>query len=73
MNVVGYVVSALTDQSLCLQAASALRNLCDANRKTLAPQIAAFAELHAGLERIPVRTYLASSTLYKLFLGFRTK
>ncbi|TFK73053.1 ARM repeat-containing protein [Pluteus cervinus] len=53
MNVVGYVVSALTDPSLCLQAASALRNLCDANRKTLAPQIAAFAELHAGLERIP--------------------
>lgn len=56
MSAVSYVVAALTDPSLCLQAASALGNLCDANRRALAPQIAAFAELHAGLERIPVRT-----------------
>ncbi|TFK33337.1 armadillo-type protein [Crucibulum laeve] len=53
MTVLGYVVSALTDPSLCLQAAVALRNLCDANRKALAPHIAAFGELHAGLEQIP--------------------
>ncbi|KAF8995387.1 armadillo-type protein [Cyathus striatus] len=39
--------------TLCLQAAVALRNLCDANRKALAPHIAAFGELHAGLESIP--------------------
>ncbi|KAF9456910.1 armadillo-type protein [Collybia nuda] len=53
MNVVSYVVPALTDPLLCLQAAVALRNLCDANRKVLAPKIAAFAELHAGLGSIP--------------------
>ena len=33
----------------------ALRNLCEANRKNLAPHIGAFGELHAGLDRIPVR------------------
>lgn len=54
MAAVGYVVAALPDSSLCLQAASALRNLCDANRKTLAPQIAAFADLHASLSSVPV-------------------
>jgi hypothetical protein len=54
MTVLGYVVAALTDPSLCLQAALALRNLCDANRKALAPQIGAFAELYAGLGSIPV-------------------
>lgn len=54
MTVLGYVVAALTDPSLCLQAALALRNLCDANRKALAPQISAFAELYAGLGSIPV-------------------
>lgn len=59
MNVVSYVVSALTDPLLCLQAAIALRNLCDANRKVLAPQIGAFAELHAGLGSIPVWSCLA--------------
>ncbi|RDB17659.1 Importin-13 [Hypsizygus marmoreus] len=53
MRVLTFVVSALPDPSLCLQAAIALRNLCDANRKTLAPQIGAFAELHAALGSIP--------------------
>ncbi|KAG5635745.1 hypothetical protein H0H81_010228 [Sphagnurus paluster] len=53
MSVLTYVASALTDPSLCLQAANALRNLCDANRKALAPQIGAFAELHAALGSIP--------------------
>lgn len=49
-----YVVNALPNQSLCLQAGIALRNLCDANRKALAPQIAAFGELHNSLGSIPV-------------------
>jgi len=53
MTAVAYVVSALAEPSLSLQAANALRNLCDANRKALAPHIGAFADLHAGLERIP--------------------
>ncbi len=50
-----YVVNALPNQSLSLQAGIALRNLCDANRKALAPQIAAFGELHNSLGSIPVR------------------
>ncbi|KAF9269125.1 ARM repeat-containing protein [Marasmius fiardii PR-910] len=50
---VSYAVQALPDSLLSLQAASALRNLCDANRKLLAPRIGAFAELHAGLARVP--------------------
>jgi len=54
LNVLNYVVTALTDPALCLQAAVALRNLCDANRKALAPHVAAFGQLHDGLERIPV-------------------
>ncbi|ESK97855.1 importin 13 [Moniliophthora roreri MCA 2997] len=52
-NAVSYVVQALPDAALSLQAASALRNICDANRKLLAPQIGAFAELHAGLAQVP--------------------
>ncbi|KAF9073098.1 ARM repeat-containing protein [Rhodocollybia butyracea] len=53
MATISYVVQSLPDQMLSLQAASALRNLCDANRKALAPQIGAFAELHAGLAQVP--------------------
>ncbi|KAF9529893.1 armadillo-type protein [Crepidotus variabilis] len=48
-----YVVSALPDPSLCLSAATSLRNLCEANRKALAVHISAFGELHAGLNTIP--------------------
>ena len=55
LTVLTYVVSALTDPSLSLSAAVALRNLCEANRKDLAAHIGAFGELHAGLDRIPVR------------------
>lgn len=55
LTVLTYVVSALTDLSLSLSAAVALRNLCEANRKDLAAHIGAFGELHAGLDRIPVR------------------
>ncbi|KAI9058664.1 ARM repeat-containing protein [Trametes sanguinea] len=53
MNAISYVVSALPDPVLCLSAANALRDLCDANRVALAPHIAAFGELHAGLTGIP--------------------
>ncbi|CAA7262307.1 unnamed protein product [Cyclocybe aegerita] len=53
LTVLSYVVSALPDPSLCLSAATALRNLCEANRKDLAVHIGAFGELHAGLNRIP--------------------
>ncbi|KNZ71941.1 Importin-13 [Termitomyces sp. J132] len=53
MSVLTYVASALTDPILCLQAAIALRNLCDANRKALAPEIRAFGQLHAALGSIP--------------------
>ena len=55
LTVLTYVVSALTDLSLSLSAAVALRNLCEANRKDLAAHIGAFGELHAGLDSIPVR------------------
>jgi len=52
LAVLGYVVPALSDASLCLPAANALRDLCDANRSALAPHITAFGELHAGLSRV---------------------
>ena len=81
MTVLGYVVAALTDPSLCLQAALALRNLCDANRKALAPQIGAFAELYAELGSIPVRlssfpyagmdTNVNFCTIYRIRKGVR--
>ena len=46
------MVPALSDASLCLPAANALRDLCDANRSALAPHITAFGELHAGLSGV---------------------
>ncbi|KAF8498083.1 ARM repeat-containing protein [Russula emetica] len=52
LAVLGYVVPALSDASLCLPAANALRDMCDANRSALAPHITAFGELHAGLSRV---------------------
>lgn len=54
MNTISYVVAALSEPSLCLPAANALRELCDANRTVLAPHIGAFSQLHAGLTGIPV-------------------
>jgi hypothetical protein len=54
MRVVSFVVTALSEQSLCLPAANALKELCDANRVALAPHINAFGTLHAGLASIPV-------------------
>ncbi|KAF9471249.1 ARM repeat-containing protein [Pholiota conissans] len=53
LAVLTYVVSALPDPALSLSAATALRNLCEANRQALAVHIAAFGELHAGLSNIP--------------------
>ncbi|KZT01812.1 ARM repeat-containing protein [Laetiporus sulphureus 93-53] len=53
MNAISYVVAALSEPSLCLPAANALRDLCDANRTYLAPHIAAFGELHARIAGIP--------------------
>ncbi|KAH9851222.1 ARM repeat-containing protein [Lenzites betulinus] len=53
MNAITFVVSALPHPALCLSAANALRDLCDANRTALAPHISAFGELHAGLTGIP--------------------
>lgn len=52
MTVVGYVVAALPEPTLSLAAANALRELCDVNRTALAPHIAAFGELHAGLVNV---------------------
>ncbi|KAH9477137.1 Importin-13 [Psilocybe cubensis] len=53
LTVLSYVVSALPDPTLSLPAATALRNLCEANRKELALHIAAFGELHANIGNIP--------------------
>ncbi|OBZ74388.1 Importin-13 [Grifola frondosa] len=53
MNAISYVVAALTVPTLCMPAANALRDLCDANRTALAPHISAFGELHAGVTNIP--------------------
>jgi hypothetical protein len=61
MNAISYVVTALPEPALCLPAANALRDLCDANRAALAPHIGAFAELHAGLSGISVREIYAWS------------
>jgi hypothetical protein len=54
MGVVGYVASALMEPQLSLHAASALRSMCDHNRKALAPQINAFGEVYNGLAAIAV-------------------
>jgi hypothetical protein len=64
MNAIKYVVAALPEPSLWLQAANALRDLCDANRSVLAPHIGDFAELHAGLTNVPVRTLAASKKTF---------
>ncbi|KAI0772392.1 ARM repeat-containing protein [Trametes elegans] len=53
MSAITFVVAALPNPALCLAAANALRDLCDANRTALAPHISAFGELHAGLTGIP--------------------
>lgn len=54
LTALSFVVSALSDPSLCQSAATALKKLCDANRKELAIHINAFGELHSSLNAIPV-------------------
>ncbi|KAK6985163.1 hypothetical protein R3P38DRAFT_3291974 [Favolaschia claudopus] len=53
LSPLGYVLGALKDPGVCLQAALALRSLCDANRRALAARIRAFAEVHAGMGGVP--------------------
>lgn len=62
MNSIQYVVEALSEPSLCLPAANALRGLCDANRAALAPHLHAFGALLASLADIPVRVKLIPFT-----------
>jgi hypothetical protein len=52
LAVLSFVAPSLSEASLCLPAAIALRDLCDANRAALAPHITAFGELHAGLSSV---------------------
>jgi len=74
LTVLSYVVSALPDPSLCLSAATALRNLCEANRTALAVHIGAFGELHASLDSIPVSLRFPPFPLFILLsVGFREK
>ncbi|KAI5120002.1 hypothetical protein M0805_008463 [Coniferiporia weirii] len=53
LGALNFVVEALDEPIMCLQAANALRELCDANRAKLASHIADFGQLHARLPRIP--------------------
>jgi hypothetical protein len=52
LAVLGYVVPALSNASLCLPAANALHNMCDANCSAPAPHITTFGKLYAGLSRV---------------------
>ena len=72
LNALNYVVATLDEPSLCLQAANALRELCDANRTKLAGHVADFGQLHARLPSIPVgaRTLHLDIPL-KFNVGFR--
>ncbi|EJD04736.1 ARM repeat-containing protein [Fomitiporia mediterranea MF3/22] len=53
LGALSYVAEALDESTLCLPAANALRELCDANRAKLADHIAEFGQLHARLPSIP--------------------
>lgn len=64
MNSIQYVVEALSEPSLCLPAANALRSLCDANRTALAPHLHAFGALYANLADIPVRIWQILTPLF---------
>lgn len=67
LSALNYIVVALEDPSFCLHAANALRNLCDANRKALAPHISAFGELHARIDNITA-SYVFDLIRYSLNL-----
>jgi hypothetical protein len=74
MSSISYVVAALSEPILCLHAANALRDLCDANRAALALHIGAFAELHSSLTGIPVSWHHCQGFLqcpYDYNLGYR--
>lgn len=77
MNVIAYVVAALPEPTLCLPAATALRDVCDANRTALAPHVGAFGKLHAELAGIPVGIALfiftKSSRAHAKITGYREK
>lgn len=73
MGAIQYIAEALSEPSLCLPAANALRSLCDANRMALAPHLHAFGALHANLANIPVSiefTFLPPRRLANT--GYRT-
>ncbi|KAH7096895.1 ARM repeat-containing protein [Auriculariales sp. MPI-PUGE-AT-0066] len=53
LGVVNYVASAIHEPTLCLSAANALKELCDANRSALAPHVSAFGELYGRLGDVP--------------------
>lgn len=55
LNALTFVVTGLHDLVLCLPAAGALRQLCDANRTKLAPHIASFGDILTSSAKIPVR------------------
>lgn len=57
------LVNVLTNFLGSLQAALALRSLCDANRRALASGIDAFAEMYAGLGGVPVGISTMTHTL----------
>jgi hypothetical protein len=56
----------LADPAMCQSAGTALKKLCDANRKELAIHISAFSELHSGLNAIPVRNAFVILTTSKI-------
>lgn len=53
LNAMTYIVSALSDPSLCLSAATALQSLCDSNRMALSTHMSSFSDLHAGVSELP--------------------
>lgn len=55
MDAISYVATGLNDDALALRAANAFKDLCDANRLTLARDITVFGHLYVGLGSVPVR------------------
>lgn len=55
LQIVAYVSTTLGEPALSLVAATALKQLCDANRTQLAPHIASFGDILAFAGNIPVR------------------
>ncbi|GJJ09063.1 hypothetical protein Clacol_003285 [Clathrus columnatus] len=53
MDAVSFIINSLNEPALCFVSANSLKELCDANRTALAPHIAAFGNLHAGISAIP--------------------